>query len=122
MRNTFRNRKLRGIGGAFLLIIFSGFFVSVTFFPHSHIVDGFTIVHSHPYKKVPDNFPAPHNHSKNALVLIQFQSVIQTLAVGVLAGTILVRKAVTVIKMSFRKEWYSSPYSLEFNRPRAPTA
>lgn len=122
MSSTFRNCKLRGIGGAFLLIIFCGFFVSVTFFPHSHIVDGFTIVHSHPYKKLPGNSPAPHNHSKNALVLIQFLSVIQTLAVGVLTGTILIRKAVTVIQGSFRKEWYSSPYSLDFHRPRAPTA
>jgi hypothetical protein len=52
-----------------LLGIFLGFFCSITFFEHVHVVGGITIVHSHPFKSGPDGKPV-HSHSSNGLVLI----------------------------------------------------
>lgn len=43
-----RNRAKR-IYAALLLILFAGYWGSVTLFPHAHRVDGFVIVHSHPF-------------------------------------------------------------------------
>ena len=34
---------------ALLLILFAGYWSCVTLFPHAHRVDGFVIVHSHPF-------------------------------------------------------------------------
>lgn len=65
------NKKLSGY---FLLILFCGYFGSITLFPHSHIVDGVTIVHSHAYKSQPDNLPFNHNHSKKGFIFIQLIS------------------------------------------------
>lgn len=56
-----------------LLILFLGFFGSITFFSHAHIVDGVTIVHSHPYKS--DNKGNPlHSHSDKGYITIQLLS------------------------------------------------
>ena len=53
----------------FFLLLFLGYFASVTFFDHAHLVDGFTIVHSHPYKKSADGKPM-HDHNSNEYLLI----------------------------------------------------
>ncbi len=70
----FLKQFYRKLPGYFLLIIFCGYFTSVTFFPHTHIVDGVTIVHSHPYKSHSGNVPVNHNHSKDGFILIHFIS------------------------------------------------
>ena len=45
------------------------YLVSFTFFAHVHVVNGVTIVHSHPFKK-----GAAHKHSTVELLLIHFLS------------------------------------------------
>ena len=57
------------ISGIFLLSLFLAFFVSISFFHHTHIVDGNIIVHSHPYKKDSNGNP-DHSHSSASFVLI----------------------------------------------------
>ncbi|HOG18929.1 MAG TPA: hypothetical protein PKW37_00610 [Salinivirgaceae bacterium] len=57
-----------------LLILFLAYYSSITFFPHSHIVDGVTIVHSHPYNPFSEESPTKHNHQKSEYVLIQLLS------------------------------------------------
>ena len=42
----------------FLPVLFVSYLVSITFFAHIHVVNGVTIVHSHPFKK-----GAAHKHS-----------------------------------------------------------
>jgi len=59
----------------FLLFLFIGYFGSITLFFHSHIINGVTIVHSHPFNSDDgtgaDNVP----HSEKQLLLIQLLSV-----------------------------------------------
>lgn len=53
----------------FLPILFVSYMTSITFFTHMHVVNGVTIVHSHPFKK-----GSEHNHSTIELLLIHFLS------------------------------------------------
>ena len=59
-------RLLLNITRYFLPILFVSYLVSFTFFAHVHVVNGVTIVHSHPFKK-----GAAHKHSTVELLLIQ---------------------------------------------------
>ena len=49
-----------------LLLFFVGFFVSISFFKHKHVVNGVLIVHSHPFSSTEN-----HSHSADATNLIQ---------------------------------------------------
>lgn len=66
--------KLKQLGTKFLqyslLIIFLGYYGSITLFPHCHIVNGVSIVHSHPFNSSSDKNPINHSHSKDEFVLI----------------------------------------------------
>lgn len=52
-----------------LPVIFIAYFCSITFFTHSHVVNGITIVHSHPYKTDANGNPT-HEHTGTELQLI----------------------------------------------------
>lgn len=53
-----------------LLVIFGLYTCSITFFTHSHIVGGVTIVHSHWYKTDAEGNPT-HEHTGAEIQLIQ---------------------------------------------------
>ena len=53
----------------FFLILFLGFFVSNTFFDHTHLYHGHIIVHSHPFEKGQDGNPI-HSHNDSGYQLI----------------------------------------------------
>lgn len=61
-------------------MLFTGYWSSVTLFPHAHQVDGFVIVHSHPFSGAA-NGNAPLNHTPQQLQLIAHLSLL-VLAVG----------------------------------------
>ncbi len=67
-------KNLNRITGFFFLILFTGYFGSVTFFSHNHIVDGIQIVHSHPYKSQSGDSQKGHNHTGDGFALIYFMS------------------------------------------------
>jgi hypothetical protein len=77
----------------FLLLLFLGYYGSITFFTHTHIVNGVAIVHSHPYNPFSKDKPVNHQHSENEFILIYFLSHFLT-TVSVLAFTIDVYKTV----------------------------
>jgi hypothetical protein len=54
-----------------LLILFLGYYGSITLFYHSHLVLGTTLVHSHPYKSDPTAKPI-HSHTDEGFRTIQF--------------------------------------------------
>ena len=66
-------RLLLNITRYFLPILFVSYLVSLTFFGHVHVVNGVTIVHSHPFKK-----GAAHQHSTVELIHIYFLSHLTT--------------------------------------------
>ena len=66
----------RNLSGLLLLALFVGYFISISFFFHSHTIDGVVVVHSHPFS-TSDH----HSHSTNVLNFIQHISHFLTLAV-----------------------------------------
>jgi hypothetical protein len=66
----------RTISGLLLLALFVGYFISISFFFHSHTVNGAVVVHSHPFSSSDH-----HSHSTNVLSLIHHISHFLTLAV-----------------------------------------
>jgi hypothetical protein len=59
----------------FFLLLFLVFFGSITLFNHAHIVNGITIVHSHPFKTNSHGLPS-HSHTEKGYITIQLLSVI----------------------------------------------
>jgi hypothetical protein len=59
-------QRLREISAYFLLALFASYYVSTSFFPHTHIVDGKTVVHSHFYFPSGESKQASHQHSIHA--------------------------------------------------------
>ena len=53
----------------FLPVLFISYMAGITFFAHVHVVNGATIVHSHPFKK-----GAAHSHTTVELLSIQLLS------------------------------------------------
>ncbi len=53
----------------FLPVLFVSYMAGITLFTHSHVVNGVTIVHSHPFKK-----GAGHSHTTNEVQLIHHLS------------------------------------------------
>lgn len=55
-----------------LPVLFTGYFLTVSLFEHTHVVDGVTIVHSHPFKSLPGG--GAHQHSNSQFQLFYFLS------------------------------------------------
>lgn len=68
------NEKTKGILKVALPVIFISYFCSITFFTHSHVVNGVTIVHSHPYT-TDENGNPNHGHTSTEVQLIHALSV-----------------------------------------------
>lgn len=62
----------------FLPILFISYMAGITLFTHSHVVNGVSIVHSHPFKK-----SAPHSHTMVEFQLIHLLSHVVTTGAGV---------------------------------------
>lgn len=104
-----------------LLAILTFFYISVTFFPHSHTVNGVTIVHSHPHKKLPDKTPVPHSHSNSEFILIEFLSSILLFAGIALAGILVFKNNIRIRSVIFSERVTNLLSYLSSCRPRAPS-
>lgn len=62
-------RLLLNVTKCFLPVLFVTYMAGITFFAHVHVVNGVTIVHSHPFKKA-----AEHGHTTIELLTIHFLS------------------------------------------------
>jgi len=74
-----------------LLILFLGYYSSITFFTHSHIINGVTIVHSHPFNSDKGGDSSGSPHSGKELQIIQLLSDFFTTAVSLSFAVILLR-------------------------------
>jgi hypothetical protein len=93
MRTGFLKYIYKKTVSYFLLILFLGYFGSITFFSHTHIVDGVTIVHSHPFRSHSGNVPINHQHSENSFILIHFISHFITITSLAVYGVAIIRKS-----------------------------
>ena len=62
----------------FLPVLFISYMAGITLFTHSHVVNGVTIVHSHPFKK-----DSPHSHTTVEFQLIHLLSHVATTGAGI---------------------------------------
>ncbi len=121
MRLVLLKQLNKKVMGYFLLILFMGYFSSITFFSHTHIVDGVVIVHSHPYKAKSGNVPFNHNHSKNGFILILFISNFITIAPILIWGNAIIRKALNTRLLVIYENFNFNLYRFCKHLPRAPT-
>lgn len=70
--NNWHTNKATVILKYLILFLFIGYYGSITFFYHAHIVDGKVIVHSHPFKNHKgDSTPyEKHQHNKGSYFTI----------------------------------------------------
>lgn len=74
MRRISLIQTYRKLPAYFFFLLFCGHLMLFSLFPHNHIVDNVSIVHSHPYKSHLKNVPFNHNHTKSGFLLFQFIS------------------------------------------------
>ena len=110
------------LAGLFLVILFCGYFGSTAFFHHTHIINGFSVVHSHPYKSHSGNGPISHNHSKDGLLLIQFISGFITTAPPLFIGIAITSQLLPLLFPEQEKSIILRFFLIGANRPRAPSA
>lgn len=97
---------------ALLLILFAGYWSCVTLFPHAHRVDGFVIVHSHPFSGAA-NGTAPQNHTPQQFQLIAHLSLLVMVAAVALSFVARLLGVRYVFRMM-------RPVSVVSGRPSAP--
>jgi len=98
-----KENRTKAILKIILAIIFIGYACSISFFSHAHVVNGVTIVHSHPYLS-DENGNSNHEHSGVELQLIQFLSIFFSTAFilfSFLLGLFSLKKRVFSIKRYF---------------------
>ncbi len=114
-------RLYRKLSGYLLVIVFFNYFISVTFFNHTHLIEGITYFHSHPYKNHSGGQPVNHNHSDNEFLLIQFISNLVTIVPIVFTGITILRNIIDLQLQNQETKHILSLYLISFHRPRAPT-
>jgi len=89
----------------FLLILFVSYAAGITLFTHSHVINGVTIVHSHPYNK-----DVPHSHSTVELDLLHL--------LNHFVSTSLVVVAITQLFIPlFSVTLFSKPIDIRYHVP-----
>lgn len=89
------DKKAKTIIKIILPIIFIIYASSITFFTHTHVINGVTIVHSHPYQSNDDG-ALSHNHTGAEIQLIHTLSTFFSVAVivlSILLGLLSLRKS-----------------------------
>ena len=114
-------RQRRGkLFGLLLLILFLGYYGGITLFPHSHIVNGITIIHSHPFKSGKDDPASSFPHSDKELVVIQLLSVFISTALAFSFILSVLRSFLKHLILIFTTEGYAEPGGNRNNSLRAP--
>jgi hypothetical protein len=61
--------RIKKIASLFFVVLFVSYYASVSFFSHSHVIDGATVVHSHFHKDSHHNTKSG-NHTAQSITLI----------------------------------------------------
>lgn len=90
-----------------LLFLFLGYYGSITFFTHSHIINGVTIVHSHPFNKDKGGDTSSLPHSGKQLLLIQMLSEFLTTSVTISFAAFIFRSLLYEIPINSLDDGYA---------------
>ena len=95
--------------GCFLLVLFLGYYGSITLFTHSHIINGVTIVHSHPFNYDNGDGTTKLPHSEKQLFLIQLLSEFLTTAASISFAVFVLRSLLYKIPIILTQDGYAGP-------------
>ena len=99
-----------------IIILFIGYYISITSFYHTHHFYWGTVIHSHPYLPS-DNDTTNHSHTQAQCLAINFLSLLLlTLSVA----SVFICKTVVIKKIYFRTNSYKSLFQPLFSPLRAP--
>jgi hypothetical protein len=103
-----------------IIIFFSGYYSSISFFPHSHIIDGIKVTHSHIYNPFNQEEIPDHQHTQNEILVIDMLShfVTTTIIVLISFGIVVFFHVKTPIKKNH--EFVSKFFFVCSNGLRAP--
>ena len=119
-RMKFRqNKDIQSIVKVIFLTLFICYAGSITFFFHSHIINGVTIVHSHPYKADEKGNPL-HTHTGSEIQLIQFLSSWHSVGKITFTFTFKVFQPYYIIKRASKTESVIKGFTNYFYLLRAP--
>ena len=107
---------LKKITAYLLLLLFVGFYGSITLFPHIHHLGNECIVHSHPFKKDCKGKPVSHSHTKDQFRIIHLLSNFISTVLIIKIAQKVIRSLINVFKIeqyrSFLKAKEFSIYQL----------
>lgn len=106
--SVFQNKSLKNVLKIILPLIFIHYFITISFFTHTHVINGVTIVHSHPYQSDKDGKPM-HEHSGTEIQLIQvlsvfYASAIIAVAIFLALTSAICRKILIPVKIALKNE------------------
>ena len=113
----------RGIGKSLrmlLLLLFLGYYGGITLFPHAHVINGITVIHSHPYKSDKGSNSSTLPHTEKQLLLIQLLSEFITTAFTLILASLIIRSLIREIQAIPIRSGYSKPGGYRVDSLRAP--
>jgi len=103
-----------------LIILFIGYYSSISFFVHTHIVEGKNITHSHPYIPFKSNKTPEYNHTTNELLLFQVLSNFLIFSNAFFFGFIIYQKVLKELVLTKEIVFYKKLIFFTSNGLRAP--
>ena len=92
-----------------LFLLFIGYSGSITLFPHSHTINGITIVHSHPYSSDKGSDSSRIPHTGKELIVIQLLSGFVITPFVILILSLIFRSLLQKIVVCSTLEGYAEP-------------
>jgi len=103
-----------------LLLIFLGYYSGITLFPHAHVINGITIIHSHPFNSGGGNNSSNLPHSGKELQLIHHLSEFLSTAASISFIALIIKSLLVDDLVHSTKEGYAEPGGNRANSLRAP--
>lgn len=103
-----------------LLVLFLGYYSGITLFPHTHVINGITIIHSHPFNSGGGNNSSNLPHSGKELQLIHHLSEFLSTAVSISFIALIIKSLLVDGLVHSTKEGYAEPGGNRANSLRAP--
>lgn len=102
---VWRHKFLRTL----LLLLFLGYFGSITFFTHTHTNNGTRIVHSHPFYSLKGINSSSFEHTEKALKVIQLLSEFYSTALFFTFSALIILSFVRKISANPTQKGYAAP-------------
>ncbi len=118
-RNIFSTTHFQRLAASVMLLIIALYYINVSLFPHVHIVDGVTIVHSHFCSESHSNSGDGHTESELTLINIISQYIAEVQDTFIFASVVVLSAS----WLYFTISWSATPINRTAHpQLRAPPA